>query len=93
MFFIAEIIGIPDQSLSMIFSVAKATLQPPMSYNGVVILKHGCGYIQNGVVILHMVRLYSKWCGYIAQNPFQRSLSSAITSIPHTIYTPFLSPF
>ena len=22
----------------------------------------GCGYIQNGVVILNMVRLYSKWC-------------------------------
>ena len=67
------------------FSVAKATLQSPMSYSGAVILKQRCGYIQNGVVISHMVRLYSKRCGYIAQNPFQHSLKSTFTTILHTI--------
>ena len=33
------------------FSVAKATLQPPMSTKDVVILNQGCGYIQKDVVI------------------------------------------
>ena len=38
--------------------VVTATLEVQMSYNGAVILKHRCGYIQNGVVISCMVRLY-----------------------------------
>ena len=35
--------------------------------------------------------LYSKGCGYIAQNPFQRSIKFAFATILHTIFTPFLS--
>ena len=37
--------------LPKFFSVAKATLQPPMSDKDVVILNQGCGYIQKDVVI------------------------------------------
>ena len=33
------------------FSVAKATLESPISSEGVVILNLRCGYIENGVVI------------------------------------------
>ena len=40
-----------DEGWNDIFSVAKATLQPPLSTKDVVILKQGCGYIQKDVVI------------------------------------------
>ena len=36
---------------TVVFSVAKATLESLMSLEGVVILNLGCGYIENGVVI------------------------------------------
>ena len=36
---------------TVVFSVAKATLESLMSSEGVVILNLGCGYIENGVVI------------------------------------------
>ena len=38
-------------AMSCSFSVAKATLQPPLSTKDVVILKQGCSYIQKDVVI------------------------------------------
>ena len=52
------------------FSVAKATLQLPKSTEDAVILKQGCGYIQNMWLYSKNV-VYSKGCGYIAQNPYQ----------------------
>ena len=48
---VGNLIIVSLQVLPFEFSVAKATLQPPLSTKDVVILKQGCGYIQKDVVI------------------------------------------
>ena len=51
--------------MMILFSVAKATLESLLSFRGVVMLNLGCGYVQKGVVMLSMVWLCSKRCGYV----------------------------
>ena len=70
------------------FSVAKATLQPPLSTKDVVILKQGCGYIQKDVVIQHR-------CGYIQKDVVichKSKHQNNLKSTKSTSQTPHLQP-